>query len=103
MHLLVATLLLVFSLSAQASDTTKTGGLMNGRVWKAMPEHIKGMYLGGMRDGRMLSGIAAAGADAPQKVLDAIDHQEAEGIIGDDIVKAFDKFYSEPANIRIPL
>lgn len=99
---------------SQDKDETETGvmvsgtrGIMarNGRSWKDLDRQSKIMLLVGIQEGvtlllKRLFDEGLFDEDKAQRVLDALT---ISGFRFSDIVKQIDLFYSDSANVRIPV
>lgn len=104
---------------AKDTDTYKTLGMDNGRFWNGLNPAAKIGFLAGFVDGRifwtlMICAARSATVTKPDAEFITVDDEcvrrmgeDDTGFKGDvrtrDVVPALDKFYSEPANLLIPL
>ncbi|SRR5260370_12338683 len=82
-----------------------TFGIMaqNGRTWRHLDGQSKIMFLNGIQDGVALSLKQVFGQGRPEDAQRALDALTVPGFHFSDIVKQVDLFYSDSANVRIPI
>jgi hypothetical protein len=83
----------------------KTTGFMaqNGRTWQTLDKQAKIMFLNGIQDGAVLlfkELFATNDSEDAHRVLGTL---VISGFRFSDIVKQVDMFYSDSANIRVPV
>lgn len=94
-------LLLAFaalSCAAQTQSTT-TGGMLNGRAWQTSPRDARLMYIRGIQDGLVL---AAALIDSKPDATMLLRHTAPE-FRPSDYIDEINAFFQDPNNIRIPI
>jgi hypothetical protein len=79
-----------------------TRGIMtqNGRTWQQLDVRAKIMFVNGVQDGATLLLSHIPDSEKAQRAMDAIT---ISGFRFSDIAKQIDLFYSDSANIRIPI
>ncbi len=109
--ILLALLLLCSANVVYGEDEEKSAvyvgnvGMMtqNGRTWQHLDKQSRIMFLNGMQDGVMLSLKEISGEIDSAKIQRVLLATTVPGFQFSDIVKQVDVFYSDSANIRIPV
>jgi hypothetical protein len=94
-------LLLVFAgvcCIAQTQSTT-TGGMLNGRAWLASERDARVMYIRGIQDGLVL---AAALIDSKPDANTLLRHTALQ-FRPSDYIDEINTFFQDPNNVRIPI
>ncbi len=87
-------------LAAQGEDAMLTRSKWNGKFWNALTSDAKSGYISGYSEG-VLMGCAVFAFDA--KCLERMHEHWPSNMTNVDAVKAVDQFFSDTANVRIPL
>ncbi len=91
MKRLVLVTVLAVGAWAQETDTRRTWGVGNGRLWVTMPEAVKSAYAMGIWEGAL--------AMDDTKAVEAYNDKSTF----DETARGIDLFYKEPANILVPV
>jgi hypothetical protein len=91
-------LFMLVSSLALSQDQKQSVFVMTGRLWLALPENSKLMYISGMQDGMMMA-AAWVDAVAQQKILSA----KPSGFFPGDYMKELDALYKDTENLPLPL
>jgi hypothetical protein len=101
----VKAFLVLLTLSAvvcigQSDIDVKTAGMNNGCVWENGSHVEKSLYATGIADGVFLHSVVAA-----SKIKSATPDQSLypAGFLIADVVQGIDLFYSDRANMRVPI
>lgn len=94
-------LLLGFAASfcfAQTESTT-TGGMLNGRAWQTSPREARLMYIRGLQDGLVLAGALVSSRPDATTLL----RHTAPEFRPSDYIDEINAFFEDSKNVRIPI
>ena len=103
--LLITTMLFTLLCYGQSSDTQRTNGFYNGRIWAAIDADSKIAFLMGLKEGALqcrkeLYSDAKKPLDTKASVL--LSLFSANTTVA-QMLDSLDKFYSAPANRPVPI